>query len=104
MLETNICFIGHTHVTGIFAKDKNGRILYREDNYLEIVAGNKYIINVGSVGQPRDGNSAAVYCIYDTEKKEVQIKRIDYDIGTARKKIVDAGLPEFLGHRLFLGR
>ena len=104
LLETNICFIGHTHVAGIFTKDKDDRILYREDNELEIVAGNKYIINVGSVGQPRDGNSAAVYCIYDTEKKEVQIKRIDYDIGTARKKIVDAGLPEFLGHRLFLGR
>jgi predicted phosphodiesterase len=104
LLETNICFIGHTHMAGIFAKDKNNHILYREDNKLEIVAENKYIINVGSVGQPRDGNPAAVYCVYDTEKKEIQIKRIDYNIETARKKIIDTGLPEFLGHRLFLGR
>lgn len=104
LLETNICFIGHTHVAGIFTQDKDGRLFYREDNYVEITVGNKYIINVGSVGQPRDGNPAAAYCIYDTKKKEVRIKRIDYDIETAREKIVNAGLPEFLGQRLFSGR
>jgi len=59
---------------------------------------------VGSVGQPRDGNPQAAYCIYDTDKKEVQIKRIDYDMETTRKKIIDASLPKFLGDRLFLGR
>jgi predicted phosphodiesterase len=104
LLENNICFIGHTHIAGTFIKDRDGHIDYTEDNRIEIKAGNQYIINVGSVGQPRDGNPAAAYCIYDTEKKEVRIKRIDYDIESARKKIIDAGLPAFLGHRLFLGR
>jgi len=102
--ETNICFVGHTHVAGIFIKDKFDRIHYCQDNSIDIAPENKYIINVGSVGQPRDGNPKAAYCIYDTDKKEVQIKRIDYDIETTRKKIIDAGLPKFLADRLIIGR
>lgn len=104
LLETNICFVGHTHVVGTFIKDKFGRIHYRQDDSVDINPDNKYIINVGSVGQPRDSNPKASYCIYDTDKKEVLIKRIDYDIETARKKIIDAGLPKFLGDRLLSGR
>jgi len=104
LLETNICFVGHTHVAGIFIKDKNQRIHYREDKSIDISLENKYIINAGSVGQPRDGDPNAVYCIYDTDKKEVQIKRIDYDIEATRKKIIDAGLPKRLGDRLLIGR
>lgn len=104
LLETNICFVGHTHAVAIFTKDKDDRIHYREDNSIEIKPENKYIVNVGSVGQPRDRNPQAAYCIYDTDKKEVQIKRIGYDMETTRKKIIDASLPKFLGDRLFLGR
>jgi predicted phosphodiesterase len=104
LLETNICFIGHTHVVGTFIKDKSERIYYRQDDSLDISPENKYIVNVGSVGQPRDSNPKAAYCIYDTDKKEVQLKRIDYDIETAREKIINAGLPKFLGDRLTIGR
>lgn len=104
LLETNICFVGHSHVAGMFIKDKAEHLEYREDDSLDIKDENKYIINVGSVGQPRDGNPAAAYCIYDTVKKEVQIKRISYDMETARKKIIEVGLPRFLSHRLALGR
>lgn len=104
LLETNICFVGHSHVAGIFIKDKDDRITYREDNSVDIEKEKKYIINVGSVGQPRDGNPQACYCIYDTDKKEIQIKRISYDVQTSRKKIIDAGLPRFLGDRLIIGR
>jgi diadenosine tetraphosphatase ApaH/serine/threonine PP2A family protein phosphatase len=56
------------------------------------------------VGQPRDGNPKGAYCIYDTVKKEVRIKRVDYDIQTARNKIITKGLPKFLGDRLLIGR
>jgi len=56
----------------------------------------RYIVNVGSVGQPRDGNPSAAYCVYDADKREVEVKRITYDIKTAQKKILEAGLPEFL--------
>ncbi len=104
LLETNICFLGHTHVPGVFIKSKDSRIRYQEDSNINIKEDSKYIINVGSVGQPRDGNPKAPYCIYDSDKKNVQIKRISYDIQTVRKKIIAGGLPRFLGERLLIGR
>lgn len=104
LLETNICFVGHTHAPGVFVKSENGKIHYQEDSAINIKEDSKYIINVGSVGQPRDGNPKAAYCIYDTDKKNVQIKRIGYDVQAARKKIIAEGLPEFLGERLLVGR
>lgn len=102
LLQTRTCFVGHSHAPGIFIKENN-EIFYMEVNSMEIKDGNRYIINVGSVGQPRDGDPRAAYCIYDTEKKSVEIKRIYYDIETARKKIIRAGLPRFLGDRLLVG-
>ena len=104
LLETNICFVGHTHVPGVFIKSKDSRIRYQEDSNINIKEDSKYIINVGSVGQPRGGNPKAAYCIYDSDKKNVQIKRISYDIQTVRKKIIAGGLPRFLGERLLIGR
>lgn len=104
LTETNICFVGHSHVAGIFVKDKYEHIHYSEDNNIDIKEENKYIINVGSVGQPRDGNAHAAYCVYDTNKRKLWIKRVRYDIETARRKIYDAGLPRYLGDRLVVGR
>lgn len=104
LMETEICFVGHSHIAGIFFKDKDGWIYYRQGGSIEIKAENKYIVNVGSVGQPRDRNPDAAYCIYDSEKKEIQLKRIKYDIQAARKKIIEAGLPRFLGDRLTIGK
>lgn len=104
LLENNICFVGHTHVPGVFIRSGDNRVYYQEDNSIDIKEDNKYIINMGSVGQPRDGNPQAAYGIYDTKKSNVQIKRIGYDIQAARKKIISAGLPQFLGERLLVGR
>lgn len=104
LLETDICFVGHAHVPGAFIKSENGRIQYQSENNIAIKEKNKYIINVGSVGQPRDGNPKAAYCIYDTKEKNVQIKRTNYDVQAARRKIINAGLPGFLGERLLAGR
>lgn len=104
ILDTNICFVGHTHHPGAFIKDKNESMHYRQDGSYDIKPDNKYIINVGSVGQPRDANPKAAYCIYDSEKREVRIKRIAYDFESSRKKIIDAGLAKFLGDRLLSGR
>ena len=61
-------------------------------------------INTGAVGQPRDGDWRASYCIYDTDRKTVHFRRIEYDIQTAQAKIIAAGLPEFLAERLAQGR
>ena len=104
LMQENICFTGHTHVVGVFIQDRAGRIHYHEDDSADIDPENKYIINVGSVGQPRDLNPKAAYSIYDTEKKNVRIKRVDYDIRTAKNKIDAAGLPEVLGQRLLKGK
>ena len=104
LMETDVCFIGHTHVSGVFIKEENDCISYRPDTNVGINKANKYIVNVGSVGQPRDGVPSAAYCIYDTAKLEVQIKRAEYDCKSARKKILESGLPAFLGDRLLVGK
>ncbi|OGX17098.1 MAG: hypothetical protein A3K83_01945 [Omnitrophica WOR_2 bacterium RBG_13_44_8b] len=104
LMETKICFVGHTHVAGIFMRDRYGGLHYGKEAAVDIKPGNKYVVNVGSVGQPRDGIPKAAYCVYDTEKKSIQLKRADYDLKLARKKIMAAGLPQFLADRLIMGR
>lgn len=89
MLTTSICFVGHTHVSGVFIKDQSGEIKYTRAGKYFIEEGQSYIINVGSVGQPRDLNPNGSYCIYDTTKNEVLIKRFVYDVFGARKKIIE---------------
>ncbi len=103
-LKTGICFVGHSHVPGVFIKDQNERIAYLEGETFDIQRDQRYIVNAGSVGQPRDGEPRAAYCILDTERREILIKRAGYDIESARKKIISAGLPGFLGDRLLNGR
>jgi diadenosine tetraphosphatase ApaH/serine/threonine PP2A family protein phosphatase len=104
VLSTKICFVGHSHLAGIFVKDNRGRISYLKERSAGIVEPESYIVNVGSVGQPRDGDPDAAYCVYDTEARTIEIKRVAYDRETARRKIIDAGLPRFLGDRLLSGR
>lgn len=104
LMKTDICFIGHTHVTGVFIKHVDEHISYNRATSFCLVPGNKYIVNVGSVGQPRDGDPYAALCIYDSSTREVMIKRVAYDAQKPRNKIIDAGLPPFLGDRLLNGR
>ena len=66
--------------------------------------GRKYFVNVGAVGQPRDGNPKTAYVIYDMDAGTIELRRLDYDIATAQKKIRAAGLPERLAERLEFGR
>lgn len=103
ILGTKIGFVGHSHVPGIFTKGSGDKVGYRQDDFLDLLDTESYIVNVGSVGQPRDGNSKAAYCIYDTEEKKVSIKRVSYDIDKTRQKIIETGLPRSLGDRLLLG-
>jgi len=100
--RTNVCFFGHTHVPMVFVRDENVR---RERvEHIRIEPAKKYFINMGSVGQPRDGNWRAAYCIYDTENNLVQQFRIKYDLAAVQKKIAEAGLPRLLAERLAIGR
>jgi len=100
--HTAVCFFGHTHMPMIFIRDDGVRRVTAEQVMIE--TGKKYFINVGSVGQPRDGDWRAAYCIYDTEKNVVEQRRIKYDLQTAQKKIIKAGLPRLLAERLAIGR
>ena len=63
----------------------------------------KVLMNVGSVGQPRDEDPRAAYALFDTDTGSASIRRVDYDIASVQQKIRDVGLPEVLAHRLSLG-
>ena len=103
LLKSSVCFVGHTHVPVVFIQDKQGKSHYQDVDTIEIETENKYIINVGSVGQPRDSIPQAAYCVFDTQTRQVQIKRVKYDVFKARRKIIEAGLPSFLADRLLTG-
>ena len=92
--KTRLCFIGHTHVPVIVGEDSSINTFRKESRYL---------INVGSIGQPRDGNPCASFGLLDTEKWTFENVRVAYDIQKTATAISKAKLPEFLGKRLFLG-
>jgi diadenosine tetraphosphatase ApaH/serine/threonine PP2A family protein phosphatase len=100
--HTTVCFFGHTHVAGAFVRDDGVKRV--KIDQLRIDQTKKYFINTGSVGQPRDGDWRAAYCIYDVETNVVEQRRVKYDLATAQQKIIKAGLPPLLAERLKLGR
>jgi predicted phosphodiesterase len=99
---TSVCFFGHTHVPLAF--EKAGRVASGSYSKVKVTIGKKYFINVGSVGQPRDGDWRSAYAIYDTKAREVELRRLSYDIEATQRKIIKAGLPERLARRLELGK
>lgn len=101
-----ICFGGHTHSPACFYLNVNGdakTILFNHKNSIEIRKDSMYIINVGSVGQPRDGDPLACACIFNEKDMQISLYRVEYDIETTRKDIIAAGLPRFLAERLLHG-
>ena len=102
-MKKKICFIGHSHVPLAFEKKDDIRPYYNLKE-IEIDENAEYIINVGSVGQPRDGDPRSCYCIFDSDELKVKWKRLEYNIIKTQKKIVEAGLPYFLAERLQIGR
>jgi len=100
--STPLCFHGHTHVPVVFERQK--RVTRSRFTRLNVTAGSHYFINVGSVGQPRDGDPRAAYCIYDTEARSVELRRVTYDVSKAQEKIRKADLPERLAKRLQFGK
>ena len=100
--HTPVCFFGHTHVPMAFIRDEGVRRV--KIDQLHIETGKKYFINAGSVGQPRDADWRAAYCVYDIENNVVELRRVRYELAVAQKKIIEAGLPPLLAERLALGR
>lgn len=109
-MESRVAFFGHTHVQGgfIWNQSRVETILrtppHSDSQSMPIDPGCAYMINPGSIGQPRDGDPRAAYAIYDTEAKEVTYRRVAYDVAAAQKKIRAAGLPPILADRLAAGR
>ena len=98
----HITLIGHSHLCKVFALTQNSvEELPAIDFDLE--PNKKYIVSVGSVGQPRDFDNRASYTVYDTETKLFEFKRVEYDIDLAATKTFDSNLERNFGHRLFIG-
>ena len=109
-LGTALTFFGHTHVQGGFIWN-HARVetiektpLEEERQTLELDPECAYLINPGSVGQPRDGDPRAAYVLYNTDEHFVIFYRLPYDVGKAQEKIRRAGLPPLLADRLAAGR
>jgi predicted phosphodiesterase len=103
-------FFGHTHLQGAFVRQSgHTRGISRPlpptpEVRIRLETGARYLINPGSVGQPRDGDPRAAYAIFDSRTREVALRRVPYDTLTTERKIVAAGLPLKLGVRLAFGR
>lgn len=102
--QTQVCLIGHSHRPVIVEKQGDKRAVQVRSDTLVFDQNCRYIVNVGSVGQPRDGNPNACYLIYDSEKDEISYRRVEYDLKSAQDKMREANMPGYLVDRLSSGK
>jgi predicted phosphodiesterase len=104
--KVKLCLFGHTHIRKIWRMDVRGKVAPIEipsDGMIRLNADEFYLLNPGSVGQPRNGDPRASYFIFDTENHTVSFKLVEYNVTSAIKKITDANLPDFFAQRLLNG-
>jgi len=99
-----ICFIGHSHVPVNYALQQNDQINVLQEPKLKLVDSARYIVNIGSVGQPRDGNPHASFGIYLPDENLYELKRVSYNIQATQEAMRMNNLPHFLIERLAKGR
>ncbi len=102
MIKARICFFGHTHVK-VYYVCSNSRVQSFTDDEVRLSEENLYLVNPGSVGQPRDRDPRASFLVFEHDKKNIKFFRLEYDIMTAQEKIIDAGLDKRLAYRLSMG-
>jgi predicted phosphodiesterase len=100
--DFHLCFVGHTHVPSVFTEDSS-QLFVEEGTVLQLKKGERYIVNPGSVGQPRDGNPKGSFCVFDPEEGTIAFQRCQYDVEAEVQDILRAGLPKYLGDRLVEG-
>jgi diadenosine tetraphosphatase ApaH/serine/threonine PP2A family protein phosphatase len=105
ILSQRVCFVGHSHVPISILRlhDDPGRTAHSPDTYLNLNDCEKALVNVGSVGQPRDEDPRTAFALFDEAEGTVEILREPYDIAREADRIRRAGLPSMLADRLFLG-
>ncbi len=104
--DGRLTFFGHTHLPMVFVCGESGlrgAALEGDDFTMSLEAGDRYLVNPGSVGQPRDRNPQAAYVIFDSKRQEVRWRRCEYALEEAQRRILDAGLPQILAYRLAAG-
>ena len=99
----SVTFIGHSHLCKAFAIGADGEVAEVGAPHLDLDEGRKYVVSVGSVGQPRDYDNRACFVTYDTETRAVDYHRVAYDIARSAQRIFDAALATNFGKRLFVG-
>jgi diadenosine tetraphosphatase ApaH/serine/threonine PP2A family protein phosphatase len=104
-----VCLFGHTHLPIVYRRDREGDAGFvphmdAADLQMSLSSDARYLVNPGSVGQPRDGDPRAAFAIYDGDLRVLTLKRVEYPVESAQKRIFVAGLPASLAHRLALGR
>lgn len=107
MKDYTLCFIGHTHISEVYVQRLGelgiDQFAFARGGKLDLKPGFRYIVNCGSVGQPRDGNKDAACGIYDSDANTIEVFRVPYDINAAQSRMRDENLPEFLINRLDQG-
>ncbi len=100
-----LAFCGHTHKPMVWRQEPRAQIAGRTGKgQMELLPTGKVLVNVGAVGQPRDGNPRACYVIFRPDDNTVDFRRVEYDIKRTKRKILRARLPRFTAQRLSLGR
>jgi len=102
-LKERICLFGHSHIQMAFVRSRDGTVRSVIDDRITFRDDERYLINPGSVGQPRDGDSRSAFGILDTDAGFFEFHRVPYDIQSAQDKIHRAGLPPALATRLARG-
>ena len=107
VMESTLCFFGHTHFAEWFVQRQSGRLPEQmaasDGKPIALEEGSRYMINPGAVGQPRDGDSRAAFAVFDDLDESVTIHRVEYDVASAQQQIIAAGLPAGLAARLICG-
>jgi predicted phosphodiesterase len=104
--ESAVCFFGHSHIPSVFTLAPEGiqvDVIEGDRVSWRLESGRRYLVNPGSIGQPRDRNPDAAFAVYDAGERVVHFHRVPYDVEGARRKIHRAGLPPMLGDRLLVG-
>jgi len=107
LMKKDLCFVGHLHIPLVIVRNKEGKYdgwQLNDGDVIDASRFDKVVINVGSIGQPRDMDPRASFGIFDTDARTIEIRKVEYNIAAVQEKMRKADLPDFLIERLKYGR